>query len=80
MVPLLFCNRAAPDFLTVSMDHQTFVEIAGRDLDQCLLPAKTVCPMNRAMSKNGVKKSYTAAIILEDTRSVSDVCASIARP
>ena len=69
-----------PDFLAVSMDHQTFMEVAGRDLDQCILPAKTVCLINRAVSKNGGKKSCTAAIFLEDARSVADVCVSNARP
>nr|CAH0102049.1 unnamed protein product [Daphnia galeata] len=37
-----------PDFLAVSTDHQTFMELAGRDLNQCILPAKTACPINRA--------------------------------
>ena len=68
-----------PDFLAVSTDHQTFMEVAGRDLDQCILPAKTVCPINRAVSKNGAKKSCTAAIFLEDARAVADVCVSSAR-
>jgi hypothetical protein len=49
-------------------------------LDQCILPAKTVCPINRAVIKNGVKKSCTAAIFLEDARSVAEVCVSNARP
>jgi hypothetical protein len=44
-----------PDFLAVSTDHQTFMEVAGRDLDQCILPAKTVCPINRVVSKTARK-------------------------
>jgi hypothetical protein len=56
------------------------MEVAGRDLNQCILPAKTVCPISRAVSKKGAKKSCTAAIFLEDARAVADVCVSNARP
>jgi hypothetical protein len=69
-----------PDFLAVTTDHQTFMKVAGSDLDQCILPAKTVCPINWAVSKNGAKKSCAAAIFLEDGRVVADVCVSSARP
>ena len=48
-IPVL--QSGNPDFLAVSTDHQTFMEVAGHDLSQCILPAKTVCPINRAGKK-----------------------------
>ena len=63
-----------PNFLTVSTDLETFIELSNYDVQSCRKLERQLCNFHTGLSKRGARKSCVVSLFLEDSTRQSTQC------
>ena len=63
-----------PDFLAVSPDLDTFIELQNTDMQHCREFDKQLCRFHTGLNKRGSRKSCAIALFTEDKKQIQGTC------
>ena len=63
-----------PDYLAVSMDRQTFIELTAEELQSYATSASSICPISRSISRKKSRRTCAAALFLQDPERIQAEC------
>ncbi|KZS10306.1 Uncharacterized protein APZ42_025260 [Daphnia magna] len=63
-----------PDFLAVSADLETFMELSAEDIKKCRALDKQLCNFHKGLSKRGARTSCAMALFLDDQERTTMQC------
>ena len=61
-----------PEYLAVSTDRQSFIELSKDDVNPCLTPSSAICPILRAINRKRSRKACSVAVFMKDNDRVQE--------
>ena len=69
-----------PDYLAISSDRQSFLELSSEEARPCLVANGMVCPISRAINRKRSKQACAVAIFMEDDARIQRECSTKVTP
>ncbi len=69
-----------PDYLAVSIDRQTFMELTTEELRVCATSVSSIFPISRAISRKKSRRTCAVALLLQNPERIQAECTTDLAP